>query len=94
MLIELCIGKALDDGSADSVDPLERLETARILLHRVYSDAGSNYGDVVWRCLECPFYVRDARIENDAFQKEVFNHIVIPLFLDVCNGFRDQGEQA
>ena len=86
-LIELCFGKTMtqlkietDIGANDQVT---RLNTARRLLDQVYDESGGNYGDVVRRCLFCPFDVRKASVDNDDFQEAVFDNIVTPLFDDL-----------
>ena len=91
-LIELCFGKTLsmmqEPDDVDSNEAITRLNAARRLLDQVYDECGGSYGDVVRRCLFCPFDVRDASLDNDEFQEAVFDHIVTPLIndLNVFNG--------
>ena len=91
VLIELCFVKPLEDlqipeDSENNVDESVRhIITARRLLGKVYTEAGLAYGDVVQRCLDCPFNVREANLENDEFHREVFEHIVTPLSQDWRN---------
>ena len=74
------LGLVLDK---DSNEAITELYTARRLLDRVYDESGGNYGDVVCRCLFCPFDVREASLDNDDFQQAVFDDIVTPLFNDL-----------
>ena len=71
VLIELCFVKTLEDlqipkDSETNVDESVRhIITARRLLGDVYTQAGTAYGDVVQRCLDCSFNVREANLENE-----------------------------
>ena len=49
------------------------------LLPSIDMERGERYGDVVSRCLECPFDVREKNLDNETFQKAVFDSIVLPL---------------
>lgn len=86
-LIELSFGKTLSELQSpedlDSSTDITRLNTARRLLNSVYDNSGGNYGDVVRRCLECPFDIRDKSLDNDDFQAAVFETIVTPLAKDL-----------
>ena len=86
-LIELCFGMTLSKlekpQDKASNEAITRLNTARRLLDGVYDEIGCRYGDVVRRCLFCPFDVREASLDNDEFQEAVFNNIVTPLFQDL-----------
>ena len=98
VLTELCLGKLLEDMKirGDSVNDIDeaskQLTTARRQLCHVYGKAGQNYGDVVQRCLECPFDVREAKIENEEFEKVVFYEIVTPLSVDLSNSLGSHGD--
>ena len=86
-LVELSFGKTLSDLQSpedlDSSTDITRLNTARRLLNSVYDNSPGNYGDVVRRCLDCPFDIRDKSLDNDDFQAAVFETIVIPLAKDL-----------
>jgi len=87
-LIELCFGQTLADMQVpEDVHPSNEastnFETGHRLLDYVYDESGTRYGDVVRRCLSCPFDVRDASLDNDDFQALVFEHIVTPLTDDL-----------
>ena len=86
-LMELCFGRTLlQMQKSEDEDPNEivtRLNSARRLLNDVYDESGENYGDAVRRCLDCPFDFRDLSLDNDDFQKAVFDTIVTPLVKDL-----------
>lgn len=94
-LTELCFGQNISDmqgeEDADTIEVLTNYNTANRLIDDVYSESGSRYGDVVRRCLKCPPDVRDASLDNEEFQKAVFESIVTPLrqdFEDFIGGSR------
>ena len=67
---------------------LTNYNTASRLVDDVYNESGLNYGDVVRRCLTCPFDLRnlsESNFENDDFQEAVFDQIFIPLQQDFKN---------
>ncbi|KAL8950929.1 MAG: hypothetical protein Q9222_003051 [Ikaeria aurantiellina] len=72
-----------------SNDLLMLWATATRLEQDVYEERGQRSGDVVRRCLRCPFDMRSKDVENEEFQMAVFDHIVDPLQkeLDVFTGY-------
>ena len=90
-LVELSFGQVLPElripADIDSTPALTDFNTAWRLEPYVYSERGSKVGDVVRRCLECPFDVRDKSLDNPTFQDLVFCHIVQPL-RDELENFR------
>ena len=87
-LIELSFGQTLGEMQLpEDIDPtneaLTNFKTGHRLLDHVYDESGTRYGDVVRRCLGCPFDVRDASLDNDEFQGLVFENIVMPLTDDL-----------
>lgn len=88
VLTELGLAKTLEDlqiprDSETNVDEsVRRIIIARRLLGEVETKAGTPYRDVVQRCLDCSFNVREANLENEEFHQEVFAHIVTPLSQD------------
>ena len=75
-----------EDGPA--TDPMTNFKTASRLVDDVYNESGDQYGDVVQRCLMCPFNLRDLRnydLDNKEFEKLVFYDIFTPL----RQGFED-----
>lgn len=90
-LVELSFGQVLSElrtpADIDSTQALTEFNTACRLEPYVYSERGSRVGDVVRRCLECPFDVRDKSLDNPTFQDLVFAHIVQPL-KDELENFR------
>ena len=86
-LIELCFGESLAGmqlpGDVDNVEAITSYRTASRLLDSVYNESGNRYGDVVRRCIQCPFDVRDASLDNEEFQQAVFEYIVTPLAQDL-----------
>jgi hypothetical protein len=83
-LIELSCGKPMQDlkepEDADRNEVLSNLKAASRLLQTVYDESGQVYGDVLRRCLDCPFDVNVASLDNARFQEAVFECIVTPLF--------------
>ncbi|KAL8878240.1 MAG: hypothetical protein Q9198_003910, partial [Flavoplaca austrocitrina] len=69
--------QAAEDAAANAT--LASWNTAMRLLPYIDMERGKRYGDVVWRCLECHFDVRDKNLDNKTFQKAVFDAIVVPL---------------
>ena len=85
-LTELCFGQNIYDmrteEDIDKTEMLTNFNTASRLIDYVYNESGSRYGDVVRRCLKCPPDFRDASLDNEEFQKAVFESIVTPLRQD------------
>jgi len=83
-LIELSCGKPMQDlkepEDADRNEVLSNLKAASRLLQTVYDESGQVYGDVLRRCLDCPFDVNVASLDNARFRDAVFECIVTPLF--------------
>ena len=88
-LVELCFGRTLEkmqipeDTDKNENESLTRLNTAIRKLDEVYDENGYHYGDVVRRCLYCPFDVRDASLDDEKFEQAVFDDVVTPLIEDV-----------
>lgn len=86
-LVELCLGRTLSEMRATddnhAMDIVTRLNSAHSFLDKVYDESGCRYGDVVRRCLVCPFDFRDLSLDNDEFQGAVFDTIVTPLIQDL-----------
>jgi len=88
VLVELCFGRTLEkmqipEDVVDQNETLTRLKTAYRKRDEVYNESGGHYGDVVRRCLDCPFDVRDASLDDEKFEQAVFDYVVIPLIEDV-----------
>lgn len=85
-LIELSFGKTLQDlklpGDSDTNEVLCNLRIASRLLPSVYAESGLTYGDVVRRCLDCPFDMQVASLDDAKFQRAVFEIVVEPLVED------------
>lgn len=66
----------------DPVEAVAKLKTASRHLQDVYCESGTRYGDVVDKCL---FWsgTRDAKLDDEEFQRNVFDTIVMPLLDDV-----------
>lgn len=90
MLIELCLDKTLaemrehaPETALESRKPtlLEDYETANEQLDAVYQRSGSNYGDVVQRCLKCEFSItpRQKSLDFETFRHLVYEGVVAPL---------------
>lgn len=86
MLIELCLDKTLAEmrqriPGAGTPTILDDYETANQQLNDVYQRSGSNYGDVVQRCLKCEFNItpQDKRLNFEAFRLLVYEGVVAPL---------------
>ena len=86
-LVELCLGKTLEDlqglAGVKRTKYQDRSEVAKKLLNKVYDEGGCRYGDVVRRCLSCPYDFRDLSFENVKFQEAVYDTIVTPLAQDL-----------
>ena len=91
-LIEICLGRTLEsiarerNGSAfsDSDIAESRLELGSDLVKDVYRCVFSSYGQVIERCLRCPWECNVSDIvNNDDFQQHIFEDIVKPL----ANGY-------
>lgn len=85
-LTELCFGQNIYDmrvqEDIDGTEVMTNFNTACRLIDYVYSESGDRYGDVFRRCLKCPPDVRDASLDNEAFQEAVFESIFTPLRQD------------
>ena len=83
VLFELCFGQILSDlripEDIDATELATNYNIASRLEGHVYYERGARFGDVVRRCLECPFDIRDKTFDNDEFQDIVFDSIVMPL---------------
>ena len=90
-LTELCFRQTISQmREIGDVDPsgaelMTNFNTACRLLPSVYTESGERYGDVVRRCLRCPFDIRDISMDNVEFQAAVFDWIVTPLKEDFEN---------
>ncbi|KFY43828.1 hypothetical protein V494_01792 [Pseudogymnoascus sp. VKM F-4513 (FW-928)] len=89
MLVELCLDKTLvemrqvsgeEDGTRRTT-LLDDYETAHKQLNAVYQKSGSNYGDVVQRCLKCEFNItpKQKRLGFEDFRHLVYEGVVAPL---------------
>lgn len=90
MLVELCLDKTLTEmrQSGSGEEPvvkkatlLDDYETADQQLNAVYQKSGSNYGDVVQRCLKCAFDIspKQKRLDFEKFRYLVYEGVVAPL---------------
>ena len=79
---ETLVGKQIPD-DVDNSEIVTSYRTANRLLDYVYNESGSRYGDVVRRCIQCPFDVRHPNLDNEEFQQAVFEYIVTPLVQDL-----------
>jgi len=88
ILIELCLNKTLlelrqpvDGVTAHKTTVLDDYETANDQLNAVYQKSGSNYGDVVQRCLKCEFNItpKQKRLDFEKFRHLVYEGVVAPL---------------
>jgi hypothetical protein len=86
-LIELSLGRTLQDlehpGDSDTSEVICNLRTASRLLPSVYAESGLTYGEVVRRCLDCPFDIQVASLDDAKFQGAVFDAVVTPLIEDL-----------
>ncbi|KAL9607785.1 MAG: hypothetical protein Q9167_007330 [Letrouitia subvulpina] len=82
-LVELCFGQAISvlrtTEDIDLTEVATNFNTVSRLMYCIYLERGDRYGDVVRRCLECPFDTRQKTFDNEQFQNAVFDSIVIPL---------------
>lgn len=90
MLVELCLDKALvemrqispgEETGARKTTLLDDFKTANEQLNAVYQKSGSNYGDVVQRCLKCEFNItpKQKRLDFEKFRHLVYEGVVAPL---------------
>ncbi|KAE9372484.1 hypothetical protein N431DRAFT_483268 [Stipitochalara longipes BDJ] len=90
MLVELCLDKTLvemrqpssgEETVAKKATLLDDYETAHDQLNAVYQKSGSNYGDVVQRCLKCAFDItpKQKRLDFEKFRYLVYEGVVAPL---------------
>ena len=89
VLIELSLKQNLHDRrlqeDTHSIEAVTDFNTALRLVDEVYGESGTRYGDVVDRCLNCPFNLRDLRnfsLDNEEFHQAVFEYIYTPLRQD------------
>jgi hypothetical protein len=82
-LIELWYGKPLSALSRDEdqaeTDALTEWNTADRLVEELYNEAGERYSDAVRRCIRCDFDRRASSLVDEAFQRAVFQGVVIKL---------------
>ncbi|OBT70027.1 hypothetical protein VE03_00654 [Pseudogymnoascus sp. 23342-1-I1] len=90
MLVELCLDKTLiemrqlspgeENGSQKST-VLDDYKTAHDQLNAVFQKSGSNYGNVVQRCLKCEFTIppQQKRLSFENFRHLVYEGVVAPL---------------
>ena len=90
MLVELCLDKTLvemrelspgEETGARKATLLDDYKTAHEQLNAVYQKSGSNYGDVVQRCLKCEFNItpKQKRLDFEKFRHLVYEGVVAPL---------------
>ena len=91
-LIELSLNRRLCDmRTPDDIQSMEAqtdFNTAMRLVDAVYEESGTKWGDVIYKCLTCPFNLRDPRnltIDNEEFQEAVYNDVLTPLRQDFEN---------
>jgi len=95
ILIELCLGQALEDmrnvedlGDDGAPNSLTDYMTARRLVDEVYDEGGGRYGDAVRRCIHCEFDQRNVSLEVEAFRRSFFQGVIQPLeddWIDFCS---------
>ena len=89
-LIELWFKKPLSalhepqDGPIGTGDAqttlITQIATAnRLIESDLRDDAGGNYADAVRRCISCDFDCRYKKLEDESFQKAVFEGVVMPI---------------
>ena len=91
ILIELSLNQRLSDRRVpEDIQPnnevMTDFNTATRLVNAVYDESGGRYGDVVQRCLTCPFNLRNLRnfrLDNEELQEAVFDYILTPLRQDL-----------
>lgn len=83
LLIELCLGKALEDlkqadeKTADgSIDRMLDLVAIDRLVEDTYQEGGKRFGDAVRRCIRCDFDRRSSSLEDDDFRQAVYQGVV------------------
>ncbi|KAK5726019.1 hypothetical protein LTR15_004210 [Elasticomyces elasticus] len=89
-LIELCLGQSMADlqKPEDKVpggllECVTEFRAARRLISTVAEEAGTQYGDVVRRCIWCDFDQREYDLDKEGFCKAVYRGVVAPLEDDV-----------
>ena len=84
-LEELCIERNISFSSQPpaKTDAMTVLSIATKLLNDVSGESGPRYGDVVRRCLQCPYDIRDTSLDNDEFQQAILETVVTPLVDDL-----------
>ncbi|KAI9750914.1 MAG: hypothetical protein M1815_001525 [Lichina confinis] len=93
ILIELSFGETLErlrerEDQVQDDELLTNFRTAKRLQKEITFEYGDQYENVARQCLDCPFDVDEWNLENEDFQKLVYNNIVRPLLEDwrVFNG--------
>lgn len=91
LLIELCLGKPIDqlrtpsDLNPDGSEHVTTdFRTATRLLDDIYEEAGGRYGDAVRRCIYCEFDQRKTTLEDPLFRRAVYQGVVCPLEEDLA----------
>ncbi len=90
ILVELSLGKTLpemrqlspgEETGARKTTLLDDYVTVHSQLNSVYQKSGSNYGDVVQRCLKCEFNItpKQKRLDFEKFRHLVYEGVVAPL---------------
>lgn len=90
MLVELCLDKTLvemrhlssvKESRVQKTSLLDDYEMAHGQLNAVYQKGGSNYGDVVQRCLKCEFNItpKEKKLNVEKFRLLVYEGVVAPL---------------
>lgn len=80
-LIELAFGKPLEAMRRQEGNETDYVSTN--LIDSVYNEMGGRYGDVVRRCVHCPFDIRNKTFENEDFLETVFDLVATPLAQDL-----------
>lgn len=85
-LIELSLGEPLNKLKTDEEQLGDfvsgNVAAASRLLPKVHDTSGFEYSEVVRKCLDCPFDVRDPSMDNEAFLGIYFDEIARPLMGD------------
>ena len=83
LLIELCLSKPMDElkrpeekTSDGTTNPILDWLAADRLVQEVYVEGGSRYGDAVRHCIRCDFDKREFNLEDDEFQRAVYEGVV------------------
>ncbi|KAK2761692.1 hypothetical protein FQN54_001520 [Arachnomyces sp. PD_36] len=86
LLIELCLGKPIEElkrpdekVSGGISNPALDWVAADRLVEDVYDEGGSRYGDAVRRCIRCDFDQRGTSLEDEGFQRAVYEGVVLLL---------------